>query len=68
MPQLSQSDYDILDEFVLTAIKRVAEGKSAVLDAHLAVMHALTAWDKGATQEFIPWIEATREEWAKDNA
>jgi hypothetical protein len=56
---MSDADYDTLEKFIQTVLRRVAEGKATILDAEQDVMHPLTAWDHGNAQEFAPWMKAT---------
>jgi len=68
MAKMSNTDYDTLEKFIQTVVKRLVEGKTTPLSAEADIMHPLTAWDQGNALEFIPWIKLTMKEWADDDA
>jgi len=65
---MSVSDYETLEKFIQTVLRRLAEGKTDALQANEDIMHPLTAWDRGNAQEFIPWIKLRMDDWEEDDA
>lgn len=65
---MPNSDYETLELFVQTVLKRLAEEKTDLISANEDLMYPLTAWDKGVAQEFVPWMKLRMAEWANDDA
>lgn len=68
LAQMSNSDYETLDSFIKTVTRRLSEGKTSSIDASEDIMHALTAWDRGVPQEFVPWMTLRMKDWEEDDA
>lgn len=62
--QWSRSEYNLLEKYVKTVLKRHADGLSDEITARNDIMHPLTAWDRGEKQEFAPYIEMKLRQWA----
>jgi len=62
---MSEENYNILDSFVKTVIKRLSAGECNGTDAVADLMHPLTAWDKDNQSEFVPWMQLYLEKWNK---
>jgi hypothetical protein len=68
MPEeLSEGDYETLDNFIRAALERAEAGDIDADDAHTDIMHVLTAWDHGNTEEFVSWMKAKLEEWEEES-
>ena len=65
MSLMPDADYQTLDSFIREVLQRVADGASSVASAHADIMHPLTAWDKGNTTEFAPWMALRLREWER---
>ena len=63
MAEMSDDDYAALERFIKTIIHNVANRTMAEVDGVAAIMHPLTAWDRGNQQEFIPWVRS----WLQDS-
>jgi len=68
MARMSDADYETLEKFIQTVLRRVVEQKATVLEAEQDIMHPLTAWDQGNDQEFIPWMKTAMNGWSQDDA
>ena len=61
-PQLNVSEYHTLGQFVAQVPKRVWDRRMTVEEDRAALMHPLTAWDKGKPTEFASWMDLKREQ------
>jgi hypothetical protein len=60
---MPRRDYDVLDKFIRTILQRYGDGHETLSQAHEGIMHPLTAWDEGNTQEFVPFMEINLKHW-----
>lgn len=67
MGQLSSSDYNLLQLYVGTVLKRVAAGNCDHLKAVEDLMHPLSAWSAGTetSAEFAPYMRKQLNRWTR---
>jgi hypothetical protein len=65
---MSGDDYDTLQAYIQTVLRRYRDKECDFSEASLDIMHPLTAWDKGNEQEFVPYMKMMMSKWSAGDA